>query len=264
MKNMRIGSSNDVDAVKVQYSSSDGLNNRIVFHDRYSTNRYGYGNWILSNYEIPEGAKVLELGCGTAGMWTGHDDLIARCGMLMLTDLSEGMLSAAGETIGERENVKFALADIQDLPFEADSFDIVIANSMLYHVPDAGRGIREVKRVLKDQGVFYCATYGEHNFTDILAEWIELGGESYRPNHNFTLQNGEQVLKAVFSNVETRFYEDSLHITDMDDLVDYLRSLVSFKAISDWPSQRIREILSQHSCNGTIDLPKEYGMFICR
>ena len=261
---MMIGSSNDAEAVRTQYSTSNGLNTRIAFHDMYSTNKYGYGNWILSNYEISEGAKVLELGCGTANIWVGHDDLIAKCELLTLTDMSEGMLSTARENIGERKNVAYALADIQDIPFEDDSFDAVIANSMLYHVPNIECGIREVRRVLRNEGVFYCATYGENNFTDVLADWFELDGESFRPNHNFTMQNGEQKLKEAFTNVEANFYEDSLHITNIDDLTDYLRSLVSFKAIIDLPSDRIHEILMRHSCNGTIELPKEYGMFVCR
>ena len=239
---MMIGSSNDAEAVRTQYSTSNGLNTRIAFHDMYSTNKYGYGNWILSNYEISEGAKVLEVGCGTANMWVGHDDLIAKCKLLTLTDMSEGMLSTARENIGERKNVAYALADIQDIPFEDDSFDAVIANSMLYHVPNIECGIREVRRVLRNEGVFYCATYGENNFTDVLADWFELDGESFRPNHNFTMQNGEQKLKEAFTNVEAKFYEDSLHITNIDDLTDYLRSLVSFKAIIDLPSDRIHEI----------------------
>ncbi len=261
---MMIGSSNDAEAVRTQYSTSNGLNTRIAFHDMYSTNKYGYGNWILSNYEISEGAKVLEVGCGTANMWVGHDDLIAKCELLTLTDMSEGMLSTARENIGERKNVAYALADIQDIPFEDDSFDAVIANSMLYHVPNIECGIREVRRVLRNEGVFYCATYGENNFTDVLADWFELDGESFRPNHNFTMQNGEQMLKAAFANVKAKFYEDSLHITNIDDLLNYLRSLVPFKAITDLPSERIRELLMRHSCNGTIELPKEYGMFVCR
>ena len=261
---MMIGSSNDAEAVRTQYSTSNGLNTRIAFHDMYSTNRYGYGNWILSNYEISEGAKVLELGCGTANIWVGHDDLIAKCELLTLTDMSEGMLSTARENIGERKNVAYALVDIQDIPFEDDSFDAVIANSMLYHVPNIECGIREVRRVLRNEGVFYCATYGENNFTDVLADWFELDGESFRPNHHFTMQNGEQILKAAFTNVEAKYYEDSLHITNIDDLVDYLRSLVSLKAIIDLPSDRIYEILLRHSCDGTIELPKEYGMFVCR
>ena len=261
---MKIGSSNDIEAVKAQYSSSDGLNTRIAFHELYSTNKYGYGNWMISNYAISKGAKVLELGCGTANIWAGHDELIDRCGLLMLTDLSEGMLSAGEKTVGERENVVYALADIQNIPFDDDSYDVVIANSMLYHVPDIEKGVREVKRVLKEKGVFYCATYGERNFIDVLAEWFGLDGESFRPNHNFTMQNGEQILKAAFTDIEARFYEDSLRITNIGDLLDYLQSLVSFKAVFDLPSDRIYEILTRHSRNGTIELPKEYGMFICR
>lgn len=93
---------------------------------------------------------------------------------------------------------------------------------------------------------------------------MELGGESFKPNHNFTLQNGKKFLKTAFTDVEARVYEDSLRITNIDDLVDYLKSLVSLMAIADLPQERVREILSRHSLNGTIELPKEYGMFICR
>ena len=89
---MIIGSSNDSKAVKEQYATSNGLNTRLSFHDKYSTNKMGYGNWIVSNYDIPEGARVLELGCGTGSIWMGRDELINKCSELVLTDLSEGML----------------------------------------------------------------------------------------------------------------------------------------------------------------------------
>ena len=163
-------------------------------------------------------------------MRIGHEDLIERCEELLLTDLSEGMLDAARENLGERENITYQQADIQNIPFEDHSFDVVIANSMLYHVPDLEQGLREVRRVLRDGGIFYCATLGEHNFAECLAE----------------------------------FYEDSLHVTDIEDLVIYLQSLVSLRAVMDVPAEKIREILKEHAQDGAVDLPKEYGMFICR
>ncbi len=52
---MKIGSSNDSEAVKVQYSTSNRLNTRISFHDKCSTNKQGFGNWIVSNYDIKDG-----------------------------------------------------------------------------------------------------------------------------------------------------------------------------------------------------------------
>ncbi|WP_022755688.1 transcriptional regulator [Butyrivibrio fibrisolvens] len=72
---MKMGSSNDRDAVKAQYASSKSLDIRLNFHNMYSTNKMGFGPWLVSNYEIKEGMKVLELGTGTGSMWTGHDDL---------------------------------------------------------------------------------------------------------------------------------------------------------------------------------------------
>lgn len=261
---MKIGSSNDTEAVKAQYATSKGLDTRISFHDTYSTNKQGFGNWIVSNYEISEGMKVLELGCGTGKDWFGHNDLIEKMDKLVMTDFSEGMVKAARENLGEISNVEYMQADIEDLPFEDKSFDVIIANMMLYHVPDIEKGIREVRRVLKDEGVFYCATFGEHNFNDYLAEWFSLGGENFKPNHNFTLDNGEAMLKTAFASVETLHYEDSLRVTDVDALVDYMLSLASFKAIMDIPAQRITDILKEHEVNGVISLPKDYGMFAAR
>lgn len=261
---MQIGSSNDSAAVKEQYATSKGLDIRITFHETYSTNKQGYIPWLVSNYDICEGMKVLELGCGTGSLWIGHDDLISKCDKLVVTDLSEGMLETAKGNIGEKDNVEYRIEDIQNLSFDDDIFDVVIANGMLYHVPDLNKGLREVRRVLKNGGVFYCATLGENNFTDKLAEWFRLGGEEFNPNHNFTMQNGAEKLSIAFDDVTPVFYEDSLHITEPEDLVAYLRSLTSFKAVLNLPEQKIRDILEEHVVSGAIDLPKDYGMFVCR
>jgi len=261
---MRIGSSNDSVAVKAQYAAPNGLNIRLSFHDKYSTNKQGYGTWLVSNYDIRDGMTVLEIGCGTGSIWIGREKIVSRCRKLLLTDLSAGMLETAKKNLGERDNIEFQKADIQNLPFETGAFDVVIANSMLYHVPDIEKGLQEVRRVLKKGGMFYCSTYGEHNFTDTLAEWFKSVGDDFTPNHNFTMQNGKDILSKSFEDVTPVFYEDSLHITQSEDLVEYLKSLASFKTVIDLPDQKIREVVNEHMTDGAIDLPKEYGIFICR
>ncbi|MBR0134935.1 MAG: class I SAM-dependent methyltransferase, partial [Clostridia bacterium] len=226
---MQTGSSNDPSAVKAQYASSRGLNTRLSFHERFSVNKQGYGTWLVSNYDIREGMAVLETGCGTGGIWLGQDDIMSRCSRLILSDLSPAMLETAKRKLGERANIEYRQADIQDLPFSDGAFDVVIANSMLYHVPDIEKGLGEVRRVLKEGGVFYCATYGENNFTDKLAEWFGRIGEELTPNHNFTMQNGKEKLDPFFNDITPLFYEDALHVTEPEALVEYLKSLASFK-----------------------------------
>lgn len=259
---MKMGSSNDKDAVQEQYASSKSLDIRLNFHNMYSTNKMGFGPWLVSNYEIKEGMKVLELGIGTGSMWVGHDDLVARCDKLVLSDFSEGMLETAKKNVGERANVEFKQIDVQNIPYEDGSFDIVIANMMLYHVPDINKAVSEIRRVLKDDGVFYSATYGEHNFNDIIAEWFGIIGENYDPNHLFTLQNGGAVLEKEFAKVEVRRYQDSLHITKVDDLVEYLQSLKALHGIGTLGRDKMFEMLNPHVENGAIDLQKEYGTFV--
>ena len=55
---------NDFKSVKKQYSSTENLNTRISIHEKYSTNKQGFGNWIFEHYDLGEDSNILELGCG--------------------------------------------------------------------------------------------------------------------------------------------------------------------------------------------------------
>lgn len=255
---------NNKDVVQKQYENAANLNTRISIHDKYSVNKQGFGNWIVSNYQITDGAKVLELGCGTGEMWRNKIDLISKCAELVLTDLSEGMLKAAHDYLGDLSNVSYRVADIQEIPFEANRFDIVIANMMLYHVPDLNKGLTEVVRVLKPSGKFYCATYGEHGIVQFISELLKPYGAKGHINKNFTLQNGKQILKPYFSSVEMFEYIDSLEVTNIDDMLDYIYSLTGMTGLNDIKRDVVKEVLKENMVDGILRVPKEYGMFICR
>lgn len=253
---------NDMTIVKQQYANANNLNARISIHDKYSTNKMGFGNWIVSNYRIDKGMKVLELGCGTGDMWKKRENLISLCSQLTLSDFSEGMVETAKNTIGECDNVEYKVIDIQEIPYEDETFDVVIANMMLYHVPDIERGLEEVRRVLKSGGYFYCATYGEHGIIEYLSKILSVYGVEDNINKNFTLQNGYEILNKTFSKIEKLEYIDSLSITNTDDMVEYIYSLSSMTSLNSVPKQAIKDILIKNTTNGILNVPKEYGMFI--
>ena len=81
-------------------------------------------------------------------------------------------------------------------------------------------------------------------------------------NKNFTLQNGAAILSSVFENIRKENYEDSLAVTNITDLVDYIYSLSSMSTLSNVPREKIQTLLQGHMINGVLTVPKEYGMFI--
>lgn len=254
----------ELGTVRKQYETSDNLSKRISIHEKYSTNKTGFGNWISSHYRITKNCTVLELGCGTGEMWSGRENVINMCSRLILSDFSEGMLQTAKRNLKGYDNIEYQAIDIQDIPFENESFDIVIANMMLYHVTDINKALCEVKRVLKKNGIFYCATYGEHGIVEYLSGILGMYGTEDKTNKRFTLQNGENYLKSLFEVVERHEYEDSLAVTDINDIVDYLYSLTSMSTLDPHYREAIRETLKNSMEDGVLNVPKEYGMFICR
>lgn len=250
--------------VKDQYSTAERLSTRISIHSKYSTNKQGFGNWIVSHYRIREGMSVLELGCGTGDMWTGKENIIRRCGRFVLSDFSEGMLAKAKDTLGDADGIEYRVIDIQDIPFPDEEFDAVIANMMLYHVPDLPGALREVRRVLKEDGTFYCATFGENGMMEYICRLFADDRITGRINDSFTLQNGEAKLKPVFPDVQRLTYEDSLEVTDMNDLVDYIFSLSGMTELRKLPRETVRTVLERNMRDGVLRVPKEYGMFVAR
>lgn len=251
-------------AVQEQYKTADNLNTRISIHTKYSTNKLGFGNWLFSHYDLSPNTKVLELGCGTGDMWKSKLHLVDKSIELTLTDFSENMVSIVKNALGEQDNISYSIVDIESIPYADNSFDRVIANMMLYHVPDLNKGLSEVKRVLTEDGYFYCATYGENGIMPFIAGLLKEYGITDTTNKNFTLQNGYGILQKYFSNIQRLDYEDSLAVTDVNGVLDYIYSLTNMSSIAKLERQTLKEILENKMVNGILTIPKEYGMFICR
>ena len=250
---------NRTEAVQAQYATADNLAVRIAFQARYSCNQQRFGPWITEQYDLRPCMRILELGCGTGEMWRGVT-LPEECSLL-LTDFSAGMLETAQRTLTSRPEITFQQVDAQNIPCADNTFDMVIANMMLYHVPDLSRALAEIRRVLKPGGKFYCATYGEHGAVEAVAQWLNVDAAV---RYTFTLQNGAAQLGQFFAQVEQRVYPDEFRITSVDDLADYLLSLTSMSQLAALPRDTLCQQLALHMKDGVIRLPKDYGLFICQ
>jgi SAM-dependent methyltransferase len=121
--------------VRRQYRDASKLNTRIALHARFSPNPYGLQSWIFDHLELQDKASVLDVGRGPGPLWKENRDRLPERWNVTLTDASPGMVSEAEGSLGADRRFVFRVGNVQHLPFERESFNAVVANHMLYHVP---------------------------------------------------------------------------------------------------------------------------------
>lgn len=105
----------------------------------------------LGDIDFPDGARVLDVGCGT-GPQARTIAGLPGVGEVIGVDQLEPFLERARDLASELDNVSFRQADARELPFEGESFDVVVLHTLLTHVPGAEDVIAEVHRVLRSGG----------------------------------------------------------------------------------------------------------------
>ncbi len=251
----------DAKHLNTQYKTAASLSLRIAFHQKYSLQTQPFHDWLFSHYAFFPGMRILEIGCGNGSLWQGKLETLPVPQEMILTDFSPGMVEEAKNALPPLPFLSFRTADIQALPFPDGSFDMVIANMMLYHVPDLPKALSEVRRVLKRSGVFFCATSGEKTVVDYIREM--LNGEEAPPPISFTLQNGTALLSPHFSKVDCLKREDALLVTDLSDLLTYIHSLSAISGLDEKGDAALLRQLEDRMENGVLTIPKEYGTFRC-
>lgn len=106
---------------------------------------------------LPTFGRSLEVGAGT-GYFTLH---MLKAGIVreaVATDISPGMVAALEKNAAQQGlQVEALVADAEWLPFEDESFDLVLGHAVLHHIPDLERAFSEFHRVLRPGGVIFFA-----------------------------------------------------------------------------------------------------------
>lgn len=213
--------------VAEQYRTPDNLRARMQLHERFSSNPQRWSHWVFDQLPTSSPADVVEIGCGSGSLWETNRTRIPAEWQLVLSDLSLGMVQQAAHNLAGASNISFVPADAQTLPFFDAGFDILIANHMLYHVPDRGQALREFRRVLRPGGRLYVATNGKNHMLKIreLAERFAPAVAGRMDMHErFVFEQGQEEIGRLFENVQLHRYENRLMVTDADALADYMLS----------------------------------------
>ena len=249
-----------------QYKDAGNLTARATIHDYFSTNKYGWFNWVFDALKkLPSHARILEVGTGSGLLWKSIGDRIPAGWDITLSDLSAGMLDAAWRNLVVLGRAfQFKEIDAQSIPFSDGTFDAVIANHMLYHVPDRVKALSELKRVLKAGGHFFATTVGDNHMKEVsdLFRKVHKSGIWDTFASPFSLENGLEQLKPFFPNVTISRYEDNLHVTELEPLLAYIRSGMRVGELSEEEFARMQADLEQElKEKGMIFITKDSGLF---
>jgi SAM-dependent methyltransferase len=263
---MQTSNMRDQEVLTRQYKDSSNLDIRKNFNQKYGTNPIGYRDWIVSQIEFFKGCRILEVGCGTGDLWENYAGLVDTFSELVLTDRSKGMVDLVMQRYAGRRNIQIQTLDVLDMPFEDHSFDIVIANSMLYHVSDVDAALENIHRILRDDGIFYATTFGGGGMIQYVNHALfEMGlSDSKKIGEiSFALENGADILRHHFSVVKEEKYDDHLEVVEISDLVDYIFSMASMSHLD--RSNRdalIAYFESKKDDKGILTIPKMAGMLM--
>lgn len=217
--------SNEETTIIEQYKNAKNLNDRILLHEKYSTNKQGWFSWLFEKIDFSRINRLLELGCGNGKLWQ-ENKMDLRNREIFLSDISDGMIDEVRNKLGSDFNC--IVANAEKIPFKDAYFDAILANHVLFYLNDLNLGLKEISRVLKCDGIFYCSTYGKEHMKEITEIVQNFDARINLSNHSlydiFGLENGEAILKHYFSNVERMDYQDSLEITESKPLIDYIMS----------------------------------------
>ncbi|MGC2485140.1 MAG: class I SAM-dependent methyltransferase [Acidimicrobiales bacterium] len=249
----------------IQYAAPDNLQARIRLHVKYATSPIKFPAWFFEQIDWSRARDVLDVGCGPGSLWTSLPQPLQA--NLALCDLSAGMIAAATSAVqGRAAQVGGLVASVQALPFADESFDLVIANYMLYHATDINQALGELRRVLRTDGLLVAATNGPAHLIELLEiERAIALRHSYR-NHRevFGSITGREHLERHFGSVSWRPFIDELHCRDAEDVVAYISSMPPGDRATPEQQLSLRHEIDERMRigNGVLRVTKETGIFL--
>ncbi len=117
--------------------------------------------------------SVLELACGTGRVTKHLEETLPDDAHLTATDISPDMIEIAKEKL-KGKNIEWNIVDMQNIPFQNSSFDLVLCQFGIMFVPDKVAAYKEIFRVLKSGGkfIFNCWNNLESNKFAVYADKV--------------------------------------------------------------------------------------------
>ena len=253
-----------------QYKESKYLEARIAIH-KFGSSNESFHSWIFRQLKINKPVRILDIGAGTGEFWKDNYAKLPSGSSIVLTDFSQGMIEKARQNLKLREDVPiiFEIADVEKLHYPDQSFDIVMAHHMIYHAENKEKAFNELKRVVKDWGFVTITTNSEDHMFNVyrLGRELDTKFPMDRIIDTFTGEIADTMLLKHFNHVEKIVSSELLKVTDMEILINYVKSGVEPRNIQlapDFWDKYTAIVQKEMSQKGYYGIPKLSPLYVCR
>lgn len=168
-------------------------------------------------------AKVLDIGTGTAQIPVILSDLQPQW-HITAVDLAESMLKLAKKNIekaGKSQQITLTLVDGKKMPYDDQSFDLVICNSLVHHIPNPLNLFAEIDRVVKANGSILIRDLLRPESENEIEEIVKQANLDYNPR-------------------QKKLFKDSLHAALTLDEIQEIISQIG------WHNAQVYQSSSRH------------------
>jgi ubiquinone/menaquinone biosynthesis C-methylase UbiE len=253
-----------------QYSTIDNISTRISFHKNFSRSHTDLNDWLWQNYSFVKCSKILDIGCGTGTFWNSKDCSVDLLSNVTFADKSASMLL---ETLKNTKNLicdkSYIIEDICSLSFRDNTFDFIICHSMLHYAEDKIKALKEIRRVIKNNGTIFISTPSSVNMNQIYKIIYDIDPNvpiSKRQVLTFVEENAEILLHKFFRQVNKKLFCEQLIVKKPSAIIEYVKSIQVFreyKADSCFYNKLYNNIKKVISNKGEFVIDKRYALFEC-
>ncbi|MBS4218087.1 class I SAM-dependent methyltransferase [Bacillus sp. FJAT-49711] len=271
-------------SIRSIYRTGENLEAKYDVMKQYAIYKQPFEEWVVEKLNLRGNEKVLDVGAGNGRFSIPiATKLKNKSGFVIAGDLSTGVLETSYEMASKEALPMIHLKlDAEELPFLSHEFDVVMANHMLYHVGNMSRGLSEMRRIMKREGIFLATTNSDKGMPEFFSLHLktmrELGiGFDHSKNHlTFSMENGEDILRRFFDQVDKHIFDAGFVVDHPEPVLQYYMATQLYQGPFNDESIKyeIRNLIKPtfyrltdealRSAGGNLNISKPVCAFICK
>jgi malonyl-CoA O-methyltransferase len=204
-----------------------------IHYDRYAFLQQEIGVKLVQKITSQISVRtILDLGTGTGQMCFELKKIFPEAKILGC-DLAWGMVQKAQQKRKNEKNLFFQQAEIEKLPYQENSFEIIVSNLAFQWIENLPAAFGEIKRVMKEKGKLFFTTFGANSLKELYSffessENFSSQGQLFKKRIVAEMTDLEQILSDLnFEQIRLRKEEKRIFFPETLDFLKWLKNIGS-------------------------------------